>query len=375
MVKAQELPVDSIRQMTQQEFLDEFCLEGTDLDERWAFAEPFERICAWAEGAGATSIVIGGSFVTKKKEPNDIDLLVFFKDSASIRKCSESMFIKEVRLDIQLLAEDQVELTRAFLYLLGRTKSGQVANPIQIKLHPDQTSLRVPTSAPILYEQVRDSYEGRVQIHVHRSKGLIIPIHGINTHAEWLQYFSLMATSSGWGFAPFVYGREWLTTLVNPFRRKALVQEFRIWLNEVRAVHDGPICIFAHSLGSYLFARYLASMGGLNERFCGVIFAGSIVSTDFDWKSYIDDGKVTAVQNTYSPNDFWVSKMPKFELYGRAGANGFQQEHERLQQVKVDLLSHTNMFYRDLIERTWMPFFEYSLRVYKNDPSAKRKIG
>lgn len=374
MAKAQELPVDSIRQMTRQEFLAEFCLKGEDHDARWAFAEPFERICEWAEDAGATSIVIGGSFVTGKTKPNDIDLLVFFKDSASIRKCSESMFIKEVRLDIQLLAEDQAELTQAFLYLLGRTKSGQAANPVQIKLHPDQTSLRVPTAAPILYEQVRDTYEGRVQIHVHRSKGLIIPIHGINTNATWLQYFSLMATNSGWGFAPFVYGREWLTTLVNPLRRGALVQEFRTWLNEVRAVHDGPVCIFAHSLGSYLFARYLASMGDLNERFCGVIFAGSIVRTDFDWKSHLDSERVTAVLNTYSANDSWVSKMPRCGLYGRAGANGFQQGHPRLQQVRVDLLSHTNMFYRDLIKSTWMPFFEYSLRVYNNDRAAQRKI-
>ena len=371
---AAEMPANDIRQMTQQEFLDEFCLEGDDFDSRWAFAEPFERIYDWAESAGATSIVVGGSFVTEKKDPGDIDLLVFFKNSASIRKCSESMFIKEVRLDIQLLAEDQVELTRAFLYLLGTSKSGQNAYPVQIKLHPSQSSLQVPSSAPILYEQVRDSYEGRVQIHVHRSKGLIIPIHGINTRASWLQYFSLMATSSGWGFAPFVYGREWLTTLANPWRRKALVEEFRIWLNEVRKVHDGPVCIFGHSLGSYLFSRYLASMGDLDERFCGVVFAGSIVGTDFDWQSHIDGGRVAAVQNTYSPNDFWVSKIPEFGMYGRAGAAGFRQQHERLQQVKVDLLSHTNMFDRDLIERIWMPFFEYSLRVYKNSPTAIRKI-
>jgi hypothetical protein len=111
-------------------------------------------------------------------------------------------------------------------------------------------------------------------------------------------------------------------------------------------------------------------MGGLNERFCGVIFTGSIVDRKFDWPGLIGQGKVTAMLNTFSSNDAWVRMMPSVYGYGRAGARGFVGTHPRLRQVEVSLLGHTNMFARDLISSTWMPFFEETLAMYDNDPSV-----
>ncbi|MCU1006593.1 DUF6932 family protein [Stenotrophomonas maltophilia] len=360
-----------IVQITRDEFLSRYCRKDDDGDPRQRYAEPFRNLHDLAKRNGATSIVVGGSFADESTpDPRDIDMLIFFRNSASIQRVSEALFYTDVRFDIQFLAESQKDLASAFLYLLGRSKAGVRANLVHIKLDPEVSDLHVPLHAPSLVEPALQSYMNRVQINVERRKGLIIPIHGIRTHAPWLHFFSLMATHTGWGFAPFVYGRESVTTLVNPWRLDHLVQEFRLWLNEVRIVHRGPICIFAHSLGSYVFARYLRDMGGLNERFCGVIFTGSIVDRKFDWPGLIGQGKVTAMLNTFSSNDAWVRMMPSVYGYGRAGTRGFAGKHPRLRQVEVSLLGHTNMFARDLISSTWMPFFEETLAMYDNDPSV-----
>lgn len=376
MKQGKEGSLPSVHEMSKETFLDTFCYQDDGAPQRWLFARPFLRICSWAENAGAGSVMVGGSFVSAKGDPGDMDILVIFHRTSDIQHCPESLFVQEAKLDIQFLAEDQTELLASFVYLLATSKAGTSRDVVQIKLDPKVSDITVPAAAPVLYEQVRDMYEHRVQIHVHRNKGLIIPIHGVNTHAPWLQYFSLLACSSGWGVAPFVYGKVAVTALAMSSRRNALVQDFRTWLNEVRKEHDGPISILAHSLGSYIFARYLTDMGSISERFSGVVFAGSIVRTDFDWRSHLEKLHVGAVMNTKSPGDSWVRHLPdggrfllRDSLYGRAATIGFTQEHDRLFEAEIPLLDHTNMFQRDVI-KNWIAFFELALKHYERADST-----
>jgi hypothetical protein len=378
-----ETLAQGIHQMSVGAFVEKFCDSGHFGSARRAFAEPFETICTWAKEAGATTVVVGGSFVSEKNDPSDIDLLVLFKRARDVRKCQESLLFMEVKLDIQFLAEDQPEILDAFLYMLATGKAGDRRGVVQIELGVRKEGLEIPSVAPIFYEEVLDLYVGRfLQVPIHRNKGVIVPIHGVNTHAGWLPYFSLVAGSSGWGIAPFVYGKERVITLARKRRRDALVQEFREWLDDVRTMHEGPICIFAHSLGSYIFARYLTLMGDIPERFCGVVFAGSIVSANFEWVEYLDSGRVSAVLNTVSSRDSWVDWMREGgfpllgdPLYGRAGVDGFSARHDRLHEAKIELLNHNNMFQRDVIHSRWIPFFELSLRHYKNARSDRDQWG
>ena len=88
--------------LSRKQFLDEFCLTGTPAEQaglpRHLFHKPFEDICEWAEDAGATSIVVGGSFVTKKPCPADLDLLIFFATSSEVPKSLESFYVDGVQL-------------------------------------------------------------------------------------------------------------------------------------------------------------------------------------------------------------------------------------------------------------------------------------
>lgn len=370
-----------IHEFSLENFIQDYCCTSNPgITDRWYFAQPLHDIYEWAESANACYILIGGSFVSSSKDPSDLDLIVVFNRNSNIQKCPESLLIREVSVDIQYLSEENDLLLDAFIYLLAHSKSGEKKGIARITVSTDQPARAIPSFQPALYEIVRDIYEGRIQIPIHTRKGIIIPIHGINTSAHWLSYFSLLASSSGWGIAPFVYGRESVTTLARQARREQLAGDFRTWLNKVRQHYKGPIGIFAHSLGTYIFAKFLELSGDYKNDFCGVVLAGSILNTNFDWSKYLDSGCISALCNTYSSRDSWVNKMPdggirflRDPLYGKAGHSGFQGNHNRLIQYRSDLLNHVNMFDDDAIKR-WLDFFEISLKLHTTTPEVRNAI-
>lgn len=363
------------------EFFKEYCWTAElGISNRWWFVEPLQKIYEWAESAGAAYILIGGSFVSPKKNPADIDLLVVFSREANVQKCPESILINEIRADIQYLSMDNEALLDSFIYLLAHSKSGKAKGVVRISINSEAPSPTVPHLKPALYEIVRDSYEGRVQIIPNSRKGMLIPIHGINTTAQWLNYFSLIATNAGWGVAPFVYGREWVTTLARKDRREKLAEDLHVWLVTVRSHHNGPIGVLAHSLGSYIFAKYLELSKDHKFDFCGVVLAGSILNTEYDWSEHLNSDRIAAVCNTSSKRDKWAGRMPdggpnfaRDRLYGKAGNIGFKTHHPRLLENKADVLNHVNMFQDDAIKR-WLDFFEISLKLQATTPEVRQAI-
>lgn len=370
-----------IHDFSLQEFIETYCdTIRPRFSDRWHFADPLNRIYKWAEDAGASYILVGGSFVSSKDEPADIDLLVVFDRDRDIQKCPESVLIQDIRADIQYLSASDGPQLDAFIYLLAHTKSGRAKGIARITVNTSAPAPEVPSLRPALYEIVRDVYEGRVQIVPHTRKGMLIPIHGINTNAPWLSYFSLMATNAGWGIAPFVYGRELVTTLVRKGRREKLAEEFHTWLVKIRSHHEGPLGVFAHSLGSYIFAKHLELARDHEFQFCGVVLAGSILNTNYDWRPHLDSGQISAVCNAYSRRDKWVKRMPdggplfvRDPLYGKAGQLGFRNTHPRLLESRADVLNHVNIFQYDAIKR-WLNFFEISLKIQATTPQIRGAI-
>jgi len=362
-------------------FFEAYC--GTRIphsSNRWCFADPLEKVCTWAKEAGAAYLLIGGSFVSEKPDPADVDILVVFDRDRSIQKCPESVQINEIRLDVQYLSVSDGEQLDAFIYLLGHSKAGQQKGIARITFNAELPAPVVPFLKPALYEVIRHVYEGRVQIIQNFRKGMLIPIHGINTHAPWLSHFSLIATNAGWGVAPFVYGREWVSTLARKARREKLAEELHGWLVRVRSHCEGPIGVFAHSLGSYIFAKHLELSGDHQFKFCGVVLAGSILNSSYDWRPHLDSGRIAALCNTSSRRDKWVAKMPdggrflaRDPLYGKAGETGFKIGHPRLLESRAHVLNHVNMFQDDAVKR-WLDFFELSLKIEATIPEVRSAI-
>jgi pimeloyl-ACP methyl ester carboxylesterase len=361
--------------LSKRDFLELFCSSSeTDGQEglpRHRFHKPFFDICQWAEDAGATSIVIGGSFVSKKISPSDIDLLIFFATSDQIPKSLESFYVDGVLLDIQLLAEDEPEIKTAFLELLATTRSQITHGLVQIKFNHKVLTHTSPVERSAAFDIVKTAYLGRKYAQLNDVVGLVVPIHGIRTHAEWIPHISLLASTSGWAVAPYYYGYQDISILGDKKAKTKAVHGLREWLSGIQPHWNRPISIIAHSFGSYILARYLQEAKDIAVAIDSIILCGSILTTDFDWISFLDNGKVGRVLNTVAEEDEWVRLLPQGgvwpandKLFGKAGWKGFEQKHPRLMELRSSLLDHNNMFKFDVILGQWIPFMRLSMGAH-----------
>lgn len=361
--------------LSKNDFLDEFCSsEDKNMGHyrekaRSNFHKPFLDIFEWAEEAGATSIVVGGSFVSQKEAPADMDIVIFFATSAQIPQIRERYDVDGVLLDVQLLSEDQNSIAHAYLDLLSTTRNGVRHGLIQIKLHSTVLTHYSPECSSKDLEIVKVAYLGRRWSKQQTTKGILVPIHGIRTHAEeWLPRLCLSASTSGWAVAPYVYGYRGVEVLRNELEKAEIIEGFRNWLIEVRRLYSGPISVVAHSFGTYVIGRYLSEAADISENFDCVILCGSILNPEFNWIDLINRGIVGQVMNTISASDEWVKYLPnggipflaKDNLFGAAGRDGFVCQHTKFYQVKSTLLNHNNVFKDDVIAGQWLPFLEAS---------------
>lgn len=356
-------------------FLAEFCSNNEKSmghfqeTARTDFYKPFLDIYEWAQEAGATSIVVGGSFVSHKEAPTDMDIAIFFATSSQIPQGRERYDINGVMLDVQLLAEDQPSIADAYLELLSTTRFGVKHGLVQIKLHSAVQTHYSPNHPSKDLEIVKVAYLGRRWSKQEATKGILIPIHGIRTHAEeWLPRLCLSASTSGWAVAPYVYGYREVSVLRNEAEKVKIVEGFRNWLMEVRKLYAGPISIVAHSFGTYVVGRYLTRADDISEKFDCVILCGSILSPEFNWGDLIERAIVGQVLNTVSANDEWVKFLPdggipflaEDALFGAAGKSGFVCKHPQFYEISSSLLTHNNVFRDDVIMAQWLPFLEAS---------------
>ena len=361
--------------MSRNEFLQEFCNDNKQKIGRYQevkrcdFYKPFCDIVEWAQEAGATSIVVGGSFISRKKCPSDMDIVILFAQSDQIPKSNERYDVNGVMLDVQLLAEDQQSIVAAYLELLATTRSQVPHGLVQIKFHSTVQTLHRPRDSSPDFDIVKVAYLGRRWSQELKPKGVVVPIHGIRTHAEsWLPHLCLSASTSGWAIAPYIYGYREVSILASEKEKAGVVEGFRDWLIHVRRQYTGPISVIAHSFGTYIIGRYLAEANDITEKFDAVILCGSILNTSYDWVTPLDGAVVGRVLNTISVRDEWVKFLPeggvpllaRDTLFGKAGCTGFSAKHSRLQEIRSGLLNHNNVFKEDVVVGEWLPFLEIS---------------
>ena len=265
-----------------------------------------------------------------------------------------------------MLSEDEQEIKAAFLELLSTTRRDLRHGIVQIKFDSRVVTHLSSGERSAAFDIVKVAYLGRKYARLNAIKGVVVPIHGIRTHAEWIPQVSLCASTSGWAVAPYYYGYQGVGVLKDEVEKKKIVEGFRDWLSTIKTLWEGPISIVAHSFGTYVVARYLRDAGDLLIDIDAIILSGSIFRIDYDWNTPLESNRVGEVLNTISVEDEWVRFMPegglplagKDTLFGKGGYLGFKSRHPRLRQIRSSLLGHNNVFKFDVIRGQWIPFLE-----------------
>lgn len=169
---------------------------------------------------------------------------------------------------------------------------------------------------------------------------VIFVIHGIRDKGFWTDRIArhiwkrsneternrLERVTSSYGYfgmGPFLF----------PWVRREKVEWLADQVLEAHARYpNAKFSYVGHSNGTYLLAGALETYGDIQGfEFEHVVFAGSVVSRDYDWREAVDRNNVKRVLNIVATRDWVVAFFPQFfELVsvqdlGSAGHNGFDQ--------------------------------------------------
>lgn len=355
-------------------FLEHFLFSA----ERKKLQKSIADIFDWAKQRRATKLFIGGSFVSNKEKPNDIDCLIVFYDERSIPHKTELLTVDSTKIDIQFCPESEPKVIDTFLHLFGTSYQGDGKGIIQIDLYNEKDEWVIrhyPDESS--YEIVKRAYIDRHYIDHHSSNGVLVTIPGILSNAKWNAKIAPIASSQKWIFAPFHYTPNSPDLLINKKKRENVVEQFRDWIYELNSRYKYPISVIAHSFGTYIITSYIMGFDKfLPVKLNSLIFTGSIITKDFDWNK-IRGEKVGRIRNEIAPNDQWVKHMPKVKwldkdpLFGKSGVDGFNHDSEILTETSNDIFDHNNVIKNDVIEKHWLPYlnankdaFHYEFQKY-----------
>jgi len=207
-----------------------------------------------------------------------------------------------------------------------------------------------------------------------KAKGMIIPLHGIRTIADWHRTLADVAFRASWWcpVSGWWYGRFSIFQFLSPFSRRAKI----LWFREryTRALDEnadilgknGRPSVVAHSFGTFILGNALLRYQDI--RVDKVVLCGCILPTNFPWRELIENGQVNAVLNCVGVEDYWpVVSSLVIPGTGRSGRIGFSSIHENMFERKGNL-SHSEFFDSRQMKNQWMPFFE---RAFDITPSVE----
>lgn len=100
---------------TGDEFISEFC--QTDI--RKDFQSAVVNILNFAKDKGTSRIIVGGSFVSKKDNPNDLDCLIVFPNDLTIPSFVDCALFDKIQYDILYASEQNPKSIDTFIKLLS----------------------------------------------------------------------------------------------------------------------------------------------------------------------------------------------------------------------------------------------------------------
>jgi hypothetical protein len=176
-----------------------------------------------------------------------------------------------------------------------------------------------------------ETVEFRIEGEVSRGVSWLVAVHGFNTVGEWQEEFSWRIAHKYRRRAPVL---NYKFGLVRPgvlfrWRHRQLAAQLGKRINAAGAfaAQDGltdPPDLILHSFGTLLFVTMLAMKEFNDLRFGRVILSGSIVRPDFDWRQYLDTGRIDAILNHCGQQDWpvQIAILPIPES-GPSGHSGF----------------------------------------------------
>lgn len=187
-----------------------------------------------------------------------------------------------------------------------------------------------------------------------QAKHIVVLLHGMNSNAEWQEALADAVRNStnieprvvGYGnFHPVKFFIPW-------FFRRGRIKRVLTDLAGLRERNpDAQISIVAHSFGTYVLSKILASSSDL--RFHRILLCGAIIDTDYDW-NLVSKKFSEPVINDIGRRDIWPSMAKSWSWgYGNSGCVGFKNSLVRDRHFTY---KHSGFLNWRHMRRYWLPY-------------------
>ncbi len=186
------------------------------------------------------------------------------------------------------------------------------------------------------------------------SRGSVILVHGIRTHADWFQQIRKLLIEEGYKVYLTNYGRFDLVSFLLPINYSRNKVKEKIY-RQIRAAikKDGgeKYSIIAHSFGTYIVSNILRDEFDL--KIDRVIFAGSVVRYDFPFEQFSE--RFTGdILNEVATQDPWPVVAESLTTgYGSAGTYGFKRPSIF---DRWNVGGHSHVLTASHCKEFWLPF-------------------
>ncbi|WP_155517110.1 DUF6932 family protein, partial [Bacteroides thetaiotaomicron] len=115
-----ELDGGPICTLSGSDFIDIFCKQLNRQDYESAIVNIFD----YAKAKGARRIFFGGSFITAKPDPHDIDCVIVFNTETDVPNFLDTSIIGDIEFDILYASEDNPNIVDGYINLFNTYKNG-----------------------------------------------------------------------------------------------------------------------------------------------------------------------------------------------------------------------------------------------------------
>lgn len=185
---------------------------------------------------------------------------------------------------------------------------------------------------------------------------VVISLHGIRTRGRWQKEIAPILSETGFTPWPLDYGYFPAIALLSGGAVSRRVEWFLAEYTRI-VENDGDDfpSVIAHSLGTLIVAKAMEKYDYL--RFDRVIFCGSIVRRDFNWREVIRRGQLKRLRNEHGSLDIWARVARHLVPdAGDSGIYGFVSPPPEIENHEFRFHRHSDYFRRLHYEEHWIPF-------------------
>mgnify|MGYP000015325409 FL=1 len=346
------------------EFFERFCYGNNTI--RSNYKEVLEQMFAFAVNRNASSVIIGGSFITNKPDPNDLDcILIVPNEECCNFQTNELLDMDGCELDIIIINESRKDTIYAFLNMLSKDRYSLDVGMVEVILDKDKDKSTWDDyddyySVEALL-MAREAYINRHIIRGVKKKKILVTVCNAEKFLMWNYEIAPIVSSSGWIFAPYLYRND--CDVENELQR------FKGWISLMYCTYESDLCVYADEMGTFLLGRYMVDESNyVKAHFDKVILSRTLLKSDFNWSAIIERQMVNFVINLKDKSaeknvsQHVLKKLKRDSFFGKAYIHGFADKK---------ILNYT---YDDMGELSSQDFKNNVLPLYHMEGALQKNI-